>query len=275
MEILLDRTEVVAADSVSPVSFQTEGGDGWAAWDRYIAIDGKRAFHIGNVCGTCSFFFERMEGAKRSINAEEVVEQLNGGLSVLDLSLVEKIKTIMPNGKYQVLLMRIVPKLVYPKGPEDYFEKEGVDLWGIDPFWGLPHHTKTEYYRLSTRLLRDRCALYEFLIPTFPQTWLDKERVTSYISNLQSGSAPTAIALSVLDVKQPAVRHGEPVITSHWCLAHYLIDGHHKVFAASIAGLPLTLLAFLAVEQGISSSEEIEHVIQIIGRSNDRVEKDA
>jgi hypothetical protein len=275
MDILLDRTEVVVADSASPVSFQTEGGDGWAAWDRYIAIDGKRAFHIGNVCGTCSFFFERMEGAKRSINAEDVIERLNAGVSLLDLSLVEKIKTIMPTGKYQVFLLSIVPKLVYPKGPEDYFEKERVELWGIDPFWGLPHHPKTEYYRLSTQLLKDGRAFYEFLIPTFPQNWLNEERVASYVSRLQAGEAPTAVALSVLDVKQPANRNAEPPITSHWCLAHYLLDGHHKVFAASKVGLPLILLVFLAVEHGISSPEQIEQVIRVIGRSNNRVEKDA
>lgn len=181
----------------------------------------------------------------------------------------------MPTGKYNVLLTRIGPKLVRPAEPQDYFAKEQIDLWGVDGFWGLPHHPRTEYYRLSTQLLKDGRAFYEFLIPTFPQNWLDQERVTSYISNLQSGGAPTAIALSVFDVKQPAVWDGEPAITSHWCLAHYLLDGHHKVFAANKVGLPLTLLAFLAVEKGISSPEQIEQVIKVIGRSNHRVEKDA
>ena len=99
--------------------------------------------------------------------------------------------------------------------------------------------------------------------------------MTSYISNLQSGGAPTAIALSVLDIKQPAGWDGEPAITSYWCLAHYLLDGHHKVFAASKAGLPFTLISFLATEQGISSPEQVEQVIKIIERSNNRVEKDA
>ena len=59
------------------------------------------------------------------------------------------------------------------------------------------------------------------------------------------------------------------------CLAHYLLDGHHKVFAANKAGLPITLLAFLAVEQGISSAEQIEQKMKVIARSNNRVEKDA
>jgi hypothetical protein len=74
----------------------------------------------------------------------------------------------------------------------------------------------------------------------------------------------------VLDVKQPAVWSGEPTITSHSCLAHYLLDGHHKVFAASKAGLPLTLLAFLAIENGISSGEQIEQVLKTMERSNHR-----
>ena len=266
----------MVADSRSPVSFQTEGGDGWAAWDRYVAIDGRRAFHIGNVCGTCSFFFERMEGAKRSINVEELVEQLNGGLSVLDLALVEKIKKIMPNGKYQVLLMRMVPKLVYPNSAEDYFEKERVDLWGIDPFSGLPHYPKTQYYRPSSQIMENRAALYEFIIPTFPQNWLNEERVTSYVSRLRAGDTPTAVALSVLDViplvPSKTARHLGKTSPQ---LPHYLLDGHHKVFAASKAGLPLALLAFLAVDHGISSPEQIEQVVKVIGRSNNRVQRDA
>ena len=244
-------------------------------WDRYIAVDGKRAFHIGNICETCSFFFERLEAANQSINVDEIVEHLNVGVSTLEQGFVEKIQKIMPAGKYKVLLMRIDPKLVRPADPDDYFAKEQIDLCGVDSFWGLPHYPKTEYYRLSTKLLNHRGALYEFLIPTLPHNWLDQERVTSYISRLQSGGAPTAIALSVLDVKQPAVWHGDPAITSHWCLAHYLLDGHHKVFAATKAGLPLMLLAFLAVEHGISSREQIEQAAKIVGRSNNRVETGA
>ena len=81
-----------------------------------------------------------------------------------------------------------------------------------------------------------RAALYEFIIPTFPQNWLKQEPVTSYVSRLRAGEAPTAVALSVLDVKQPATSKDDTAITSHWCLGHYLLDGHHKVFAASKVG---------------------------------------
>src|SRR6185295_2802222 len=155
MTELLDTSEIVITDSESPVSFQTAGGGHWDVWDRYIAIDGKNAFHIGNICGTCSFFFERLHGANQSFNIDAIVEQLNAGVAGLSHDLTEKVQRIIPNGKYNVLLLRVVPKLIRPLDPDDYFAKEQTDLWGVEPFWGLPHHPKTEYYRLSSRLLQD------------------------------------------------------------------------------------------------------------------------
>jgi hypothetical protein len=52
--------------------------------------------------------------------------------------------------------------------------------------------------------------------------------------------------------------------TSHWCLAHYLIDGHHKVYAAAQENKPLTLISFLAVDQGVSSEEEIDELVSVL-----------
>jgi hypothetical protein len=262
MTVLLDCCETVVTGSASRVSFQIVGGGHWEVWNRYIAIDGKNAFQIGNLCGTCSFFFERLHGAYRTINVVDVVDRLAAGVTTLNRHLVEKIQTIMPDGKYMVLLTRVMPNLIRPLDPHDYFANDQIDLWGVDPFRGLPHDPKTEYYRLSTRLCQDRSAFYEFLIPIFPQSRLHQDRIASYISDLQSGHAPTAIALSVLDVKQPAVWDTQPAITSHWCLAHYLLDGHHKVVAASKSGLPLTLLTFLAIEEGVSSGEQVEQLVK-------------
>lgn len=256
MGALMGAADVVVANSASPISFQTEGGSEWKVWDRYIAVDGKRAFHIGNVCGTCSFFFERLGGANRSVSVAELTAELSIGVTRLPGPLLDALKQILPDGRYRAALLRVLPKMVSPGGPEDYFTTEQTHLWGVDAFWGLPHHPKTEYYRLGSRRLEGRRALYEFLVPTFPRGWLKQEQVNAYISVLRNGGLPTAVALSVLDVKGPADAQGKPDITSHWCFAHYLLDGHHKVFAASQAGLPCTLLSFLALEQGISSVDE-------------------
>ncbi len=50
-----------------------------------------------------------MEGANRSVNPKDVVESLNVGLSALDPGMLPKIQMIVPDGKYYVLLMRMVP----------------------------------------------------------------------------------------------------------------------------------------------------------------------
>lgn len=257
-------SDLIVTNSVSPISFQTEGGGHWKVWDRYIALDGKRAFHIGNVCGTCSFFFERLSGANRSININAAVSKLNEGIGELDAELVDVLKELLPDGRYRPMLLHAQPQLVKPGMSADYFVSEQVALWGLDGFWGLPHNPKTEYYRLGSRQLPEGRGFYEFLVPIFPHNWLKREQVDSYGDLLVRGAQPTAVALGVLDVKQPAVWVGEPDVTSHWCLAHYLLDGHHKVYAASQTGRPCTLLSFLAVEKGISSAEDVNEMVEIL-----------
>jgi len=70
---------------------------------------------------------------------------------------------------------------------------------------------------------------------------------------IAAGAMPTAVALSVLDVKGPAMCG-----VDHWCLAHYLLDGHHKVAAAASAGRPLTIITFLATDRCVASTAEVE-----------------
>ena len=256
--------EIVVTGSASPISFETEGGGSWKVWDRYIALDGKRAFHIGNICGTCSFFFQRLGGANRSISVAELVSELNIGVVSLGHPLLNVLKQILPDGRYRPVLLSIVPRLVVPGSPSDYFAAEQIELFGLDPFWGLPHDPRTEYYRLDSRLVGAGQALYEFLVPTFPRGWLKREQVDSYSAVLEKGGRPTAVAVGVLDVKEPAEVAGDPDITSHWCFANYLLDGHHKVFAASQAGLPCSLLSFVAMDRGISSEDQVETLMAVL-----------
>jgi hypothetical protein len=54
---------------------------------------------------------------------------------------------------------------------------------------------------------------------------------------------------------------GEPEVNEHWCLAHYLLDGHHKMFAASEAQKPLTLLSLLSLDESLASKDEIDSLI--------------
>lgn len=103
--------------------------------------------------------------------------------------------------------------------------------------------------------------VFEFIVPMFPHGWLTGETVDEFREIIQNGGAPTAISVSVLDRKQPANWYNDQVITEHWCLAHYLIDGHHKVYASNIVQKPITLLSFLAVDEGISSPDDVAQLL--------------
>lgn len=252
------------AESQSPLAFATEGGGSWDKWDRYLLLDGKKAYHIGNICGTCTFFFERLSGANASVNPSGIVDALTAGLSSVTADAVDRIQMIMPAGEYIVSLNEISLRLTAPGSPNDYFANEQVELWGMDSFFGLPHFPKTEYYRGETRIFKGQSCMFEFVVPMCPQQWLDQKRVQEMAEMMSAGRRPTAISLSVLDVKQPADWTGSPAITEHWCLAHYLIDGHHKAYAASQNKQPLTLLSFLALGEGVSCEEQKLSIIEMM-----------
>jgi hypothetical protein len=233
-----------------------------AVWDRYLTLDGKRAYHIGNICNTCAFFFERLEGANQSVSPSEVGIELADGLPPQDEAWIQKIGQILPPGEYLTSLQVIQPRLVKPSSADDYFCGEQLTTWGIDPFWGLPHYPKTEYYRGRSTALGDG-QLFEFVVPIFPSRWLKADVIATYRSRSTSEPTPTALAISILDVKQPATSE-----QAHWCLAHYLLDGHHKTFASAEGRREIGLLSFLALGRGVSSDEQAQQALEILSASN-------
>jgi hypothetical protein len=171
----------------------------------------------------------------------------------------------MPDGLYRVGLIDVAPELVRPGDARDYFANEQVDLFGIDTFWNLPHDPRTEYYRGRTLEVGEQGRLFEFVVPMVPGSWLKPETVSGYESRLAAGDRPTALAFSVLDVKQPFDWEGEPRVTTHWCLAHFVLDGHHKLFAAARTGATLGLLAFLNVTESVAGPDAIQEVTRLEG----------
>ena len=257
----MNTARVTVRDSRSLLAFESTGNENLKVWDRFLTVEGKPAYHLGNVCGTCSFFFERLEGANQSISPTEISDSLRQGVADIDDSLLGKIKPILPEGDYVASLLDVVPDRVLPGSASDYFANEQVELWGIDRFWNLPHYPKIEYYRSRTKDLGDRRKLFEFIVPMFPANWLKADEVAAYKSCIAFGQKPTGLALSVLDVKQPATWDGEPGVTEHWCLAHYLLDGHHKMFAASATDKPITLLSFLSLNESVATEENVNRLI--------------
>lgn len=277
MPKLLDKTNRTVTDSRSAIGFATTGGGAWEVWDRYLTVDGKHAYHVGNVCGTCAFFFERMEGANKGIEVGALASTLAEGIADLDGSLVDTLAQLIPNSAYVVALIRVTPQRVQLLGANDYFSGEQVANVGIDGFWGQPHYAKVAYYRVEDRsavaVRRDapNAAAFDFIVPMFPESWLNEDRVQYYERALAAGCCPTAVAISILDVKSPAsiLDENDPVDggKEHWCLAHYLVDGHHKIAAAARSGQEITLLSFIALDHGVSSPEQVEAMLQTYERA--------
>lgn len=264
MSKVLDKTRIRIDQSNTILGFATTGDDNWKVWDRFITVEGKPAYHIGNICGTCSFFFERLGGANQKVSPTKVAAYLKEGLTSISDDLLNQIKLIIPVGDYVVSLLQVSPWQVSLGTQTDYFSNEQVDLWGKDGFWGMPQNPRVNYYRSLTASFGKDKGLFEFIIPMYPNNWLNEQTVTAYEERIVKGEKPTAISLSILDVKQPANWEDEQVMTEHWCLAHYLIDGHHKTAAAWKVNKPITILSFLAIKHSLATEENISTLFDVI-----------
>ncbi len=232
--------------------------------ERYLMIGDSRAYDTGNTCETCSFLFQRLEGANRSVSISAIRDNLTSGLTKLDDYLLSTVGLVIAPGDYMASLMTLSPRHVFPGSPDDYFAHEQVDLWGVPGFWDLPHDPRVAYYRSITQPVSQSEMLFEFVVPMYPSGWLDAVTVAHYRAQLAHGEQPAAVALSVLDVLQPANWKGNPTITKHWCLTHFLLDGHHKMHAASVTGQPLTLLSLLAIRDSAATGDEIARLFDEI-----------
>lgn len=262
MTRVLELREHIIENSQSILGFETTGGSNWPVWDRFLTVHGKKTYHIGNICGTCRFFFEELGGISRAktdnVTITTLVQAMTQGLLSIEPSFLEGISPIIPNGEYVVSLIQTKPRLVTPGYDEDYFAHENVWQWGLET-WDLPHYPKIKYYRGIDQQLSEKAEFFEFIVPLYPHRWLNKERIAEFQTMISGGTVPTAICLSVLDVKQAWNRD-----VGHSCLTHYLVDGHHKVMAANLERKPITLLAFIAVKEGISTRADIDRVLSVI-----------
>jgi hypothetical protein len=261
MSVLLKDASVKVDSASSRLGFERDGVEHNPRFTRYLTLDGQRAYEIGNICDTCAFHFERLEGANDNVSPEALSSLLRAGVSGLTDDLLDAASALLPAGRYLALLLEIVPRQVMPGDPADYFVSEQVELFGIDPFWGLPHYPHTAYYRTESRELEKGKGFFEFVVPMRPA--LDAEATESYRERFRTRDRPTALAISCLDVEGPY-----DSTEQHWCLAHYLLDGHHKTYAASQARAPLTLLSFLALDECIANEREISTTVGALNASS-------
>lgn len=227
--------------------------------NRVLYLNEDPAFELTFWCGTCALLFQRQEGANQTVSLEECQARLADGLTDLDGEIVDTFGRLLGTDSYLPLLLRVSPALVQPLGADDYFSHEQVATWGLNPFWGLPEYPSTPYYRTFQTAVAGDAHLYEFIAPMVPPSWNNSARVEEYLQKLQAGAEPTAVAVSTLDVCQPATDAASDYY-AHWGLTHFLLDGHHKVEAAAKSGRPLTLLALLASRASLCDEAQLKQL---------------
>ena len=234
---------------------------------RYLFLESKPAFELSLWCGTCPFIFERKEGANASLSrGRERLSELERPLDAVSEDVIESFGSVLPSGEYLPLLLEVRPELVAPHDERDYFTHEQVETWGVGGFWGLPENPRSFYYRTFETRVDPREHLYEFVVPMVPPGWNDQEQVAYYRDLMGGGTAPTAVALSTLDVCQPATDDDSSDYYAHWGLTHFLLDGHHKLQAAAELGVPLQLVAFVSLDHSLARPEDIVRVPELLSR---------
>ena len=115
-------------------------------------------------------------------------------------------------------------------------------------------------------------AFFNFFIPLYNTDKLDKKRVDFYKLKINEGERPVAVSIGVLDVKTseeyPWI-NGEqvdPEFGTHWCLANYIIDGHHKMKAASELNQEIGLITFISRDESWKSIDTL--VSKLTGEKN-------
>jgi hypothetical protein len=168
-----------------------------------------------------------------------------------DRKTLATIGKVLAPGRYSVMLVRLTPRLAIPGDESDYFAREAVDTWGLDPYFGVAHSPHTPYYRLGSQPLGDvpyggRRLGVVLGVPLYPPLMLDPEVVGSYREALRTNSSrPTVLALGLVADRGPATWHTQPDYTRHLVVTLYILDGHHKIAAAAQVALAVQFLGRL------------------------------
>ncbi len=239
----------------------------WAG-RRLLSVAGTPAFELGFWCGTCPFLFERLEGSNTTQSIEGLQDTLTEGPSEIDEDVVGAFSALLPAGEYIPLLLEIEPTLTYPMRPGDYFAEEQDKTWRTsDGFWGLPEYPRTPYYRGDTQALDDENVLFEFVVPMVPPSRNERDRVAEHSKQLRHSHRPTCVTLSLLDVRQRAVANTPEEALIHWGLAHFLLDGHHKIEGAAATGSRLQILSLLSIDHSLADASAIARAIDFLRNS--------
>jgi hypothetical protein len=250
---LVDVAAVTRSNAAEPVIGIAETPSGRPKTP-YLTVRGRPAFETSFWCGTCAILFQRRSEFDGYLPPGQMRDRLARGLDTLDPEVVTAFLSFLTVGDYLPMLLEIRPQLVHPGDDMDYFTREQLQTWDLtNDLDGEPNDPKTPYYRLDggrPRQIEPGHVFFEFLVPMTNTVALSPDTVSSYTTRL-SETAPTAVALSILDTAEPwDYPKSATLRAQHWALTHFLMDGHHKTAASAETGQPLRLLSLLSLSGG-------------------------
>ena len=102
------------------------------------------------------------------------------------------------------------------------------------------------------------------VMPLHDPNRLNRERVEYWKRQLDSGATLTAFAVSVVDNQAPAMDSADGTYRykEQFLFANCLIDGHHRLQAASEIGAPVRLLSLVTRE--FSLVEKTDDIVAVL-----------
>jgi hypothetical protein len=182
---------------------------------------------------------------------------------------LRRLARILPEGTYYLAVIDAPVRLVSPGAPDDYFATDVARLFGLEPpEYEKPQDPGTPYYRLGSDhemsvphpggeipVIRysyaagtTKTLLTQIAMPLQDPATLERDRVDYWKAKSRAGQPLTAFAVSVLDNQSPASTKGDKdyLYEGQMLLTHCLLDGHHRVQAASETDCPVRILTLLA-----------------------------
>lgn len=152
-------------------------------------------------------------------------QRLRDGLPSLTTDVLQTVSTILPSGIYEGGLLTVRPSP--PQSVESPTRQPSF-------IWPCPPH------------MVDDLPLHEQIFPltTHP---LNTATLLAYETAMAHGEHPTALALSIIDMRLHYTGQ------RYWQLVHFLLDGHHKMMAASQQHHPITLLSLVNTSESYAS----------------------
>ena len=206
----------------------------------HLALNKKPIYLIGNTCGTCSAIFERIQNNELPLSSNQVGQKLEQGLNSIPQNIVETVNQLLPKGQYIIGLLETIASMERPRS-----RREHANFCRADYFW-LQHLGRQDWTFKN-----------EIILPIYQEKLLDEERISYYTQAIENGARPTALAFSIFDIRVPM---GGSYF--EWTLAHFLLDGHHKVMAASRIKKPISILSFLLLNGPFCSVNLEDETIQ-------------